>query len=431
MPRKDAGRASGKSRLQGQGLRTRRARREETVRDLYRLLPDSVAALQRLTRDDLRILARKQGLKGWSRLRKRELQQALAELVAGARKRRSPKTREGRKSRGPTRRQEGAPSPGEFREPESVLPASYGVTRVVLLPVDPYRIHAYWDLAPEDAAGVADGKNPPRRVLRIYDVTYLEFNGANAHGSFDIEVAPRAGNWYIDLWSPQKSLCAELGTIRRDGTFLPLARSNVVHTAPGWISPNTGERWLRVNWGGGSFPRKEAGPQRETRGGAVKPASGSKGGVPARSHFQEEKIQAPQLRRDKSGKRIPQAAASERPRAAAPARAEAREGMDPEAYRRFLEEEAGLRPGAVSRRRAGRPVREAVEEKDPAVLRETFRGEGKNISPVPKTRALALALQGFEPGRSSLPSVEAQRESGATPSDLVPEFSRSTEGRRK
>jgi hypothetical protein len=79
----------------------------------------------------------------------------------------------------------------------------------------------------------------------VYDVTFIDFNGTNAHGSFDIEITPQARNWYINLWSPGKSLCAELGLAHPEGTFASLVRSNVIQTPPAWASPNTEERWVR------------------------------------------------------------------------------------------------------------------------------------------------------------------------------------------
>jgi hypothetical protein len=122
----------------------------------------------------------------------------------------------------------------------------------VLLTIDPYWVHAYWEMAshgaPKHPEGLAEERGQARPVLRVYDVTYIDFDGTNSHASFDIEITPQARNWYINLWSPRKSLCAELGTIQPDGTFSPWIRSNIVHTPPAWASPHTEERWMRVSW---------------------------------------------------------------------------------------------------------------------------------------------------------------------------------------
>ncbi len=46
------------------------------------------------------------------------------------------------------------------------LPAAYGKTRLVLLVVDPYLIHAYWEVASEKLRKVAAEQN--KGVLRFY-----------------------------------------------------------------------------------------------------------------------------------------------------------------------------------------------------------------------------------------------------------------------
>jgi hypothetical protein len=96
------------------------------------------------------------------------------------------------------------------------LPASYGRNRLVLLPVDPYLLYAYWELA---------GDAPPtagaRPVLRFEETPGRPF---------DVEVDLAAGNWYVHLWSAGKSYRAELGVRSEDGAFVSLAHSNTVQT---------------------------------------------------------------------------------------------------------------------------------------------------------------------------------------------------------
>ncbi|MBI3015625.1 MAG: DUF4912 domain-containing protein [Candidatus Tectomicrobia bacterium] len=146
-----------------------------------------------------------------------------------------------------------SPPPPVLRaEEEAFLPEAYGETRLVLMPVDPFWVHAYWELSAQDArkmsARTERGAGQARWILRVYDVTWIQFDGSNAHSSFNVEISPSARNWYINLWSPQKSLCAELGLVAPDGTFFPLTRSNVAHTPAAWISPNTEESWMKVDW---------------------------------------------------------------------------------------------------------------------------------------------------------------------------------------
>jgi len=209
-----------------------------------RLQSESRAALRRLTRRDLRNLARREGLKGWSRLNKEELVQALGFLrtlsAAGA-------------VEGAPKSQTVCPPRALLRaEEEAFLPEAYGETRLVLMPIDPFWVHAYWELSAQDeremCARAEKGAGRARWILRVYDVTGIPFEGSNAHSSFDVEISPPARNWYINLWSPQKSLGAELGLVAPDGTFFPLTRSNVAHTPAAWISPHTEESWMKVDW---------------------------------------------------------------------------------------------------------------------------------------------------------------------------------------
>jgi len=85
-------------------------------------------------------------------------------------------------------------------------------SRIVLMDIDPYSLHAYWEITNIDKKRVLkqfdESSKPPRQIIRVYDVTYIHFDGKNAHSYFDIEINRNRGNWYIDLWSSHKSLCA-------------------------------------------------------------------------------------------------------------------------------------------------------------------------------------------------------------------------------
>src|SRR3989442_9314602 len=69
-----------------------------------------------------------------------------------------------------------------------------------------------------------------RAVLRFYDISLIHFDGTNAHHTFDIDIGLEARNWYVHLWTAEKSYCADLGFVARAGRFHAITRSNVVHT---------------------------------------------------------------------------------------------------------------------------------------------------------------------------------------------------------
>lgn len=107
-------------------------------------------------------------------------------------------------------------------------------TELVLLEINPHRAHAYWniDVADFNAAAAACGDPSPPILLRLYDVTGVDFDGANAHSYFDMQVQGLQGHWYVDLWKDGRSYIADLGLRRADGRLEILARSNPVSTPP-------------------------------------------------------------------------------------------------------------------------------------------------------------------------------------------------------
>lgn len=113
-----------------------------------------------------------------------------------------------------------------------------GRTKVVLLPVDPYMVHVYWELDPmgPKQASKALGKKflESQSILRFYDVTNIVFDGTNASNVFDISVDLLKPSCYIHLRSPQKTYIVDLGWRTQQGQFYCLGRSNTVHTPSPW-----------------------------------------------------------------------------------------------------------------------------------------------------------------------------------------------------
>lgn len=134
---------------------------------------------------------------------------------------------------------------GAVSEP-TALPASYNDNRIVLLARDPHWLYAYWDFSGEHFSKVRNqlGVTDAPLVLRVFDVTYVEFNGANAWSSVDVELTPFATNWYISVPQADAAYCAEIGYRSPDNQFVPLGRSNVVTTPRANVSPITTVRWF-------------------------------------------------------------------------------------------------------------------------------------------------------------------------------------------
>lgn len=158
----------------------------------------------------------------------------------------------------PSSQPAGEPSAADLRRISEEISALYPPprlgTELVLLEVNPHRAHAYWSVDLEDfeSARARSGLAQPPLVLRLYDITGIEFNGSNAHTAYDIEVQGLQGHWYIDLWMSGRTHVAELGFRTADGRLVCLARSNPVATPPSAESREYNT--LALNTGG-------AGPQ--------------------------------------------------------------------------------------------------------------------------------------------------------------------------
>ena len=135
------------------------------------------------------------------------------------------------------------------KEPEG-LPESYDQTRVVLLPVDPYLVHVYWEIAPRDEERARRRTRAlgPRfqATLRFCDITHTVSDRSNAESQFDVDIELGSGNWYVHLWSPEKRYFVDLGLRTEDGTFVPIARSNVVHTPRAHPSTNVDAHYMPI-----------------------------------------------------------------------------------------------------------------------------------------------------------------------------------------
>jgi len=118
--------------------------------------------------------------------------------------------------------------------------------------VDPLLLFAYWEVTPESLGQAQDALGAEmegaRAVLRFYDISLIHFDGTNAHHTFDIDIGLEARNWYVHLWTAEKSYCADLGFVARTGRFHAITRSNVVHTPRAGVSARDEERWMRVRF---------------------------------------------------------------------------------------------------------------------------------------------------------------------------------------
>ncbi len=138
--------------------------------------------------------------------------------------------------------------PRLMRQMPQELPLGYGHDKIVLLVRDPWWLYSYWEVANETweklKRYLKDKFFGAKVVLRVYDVSSVNFNGQNAHRHFDVEISYGANSWYLDTGAPGRSWCVDLGLRLSGGEFITIVRSNTVTTpldGPSWI---TDEEWM-------------------------------------------------------------------------------------------------------------------------------------------------------------------------------------------
>jgi hypothetical protein len=126
------------------------------------------------------------------------------------------------------------------------LPDSYGETRAVLMAIEPYLLHVYWEITSDELEKARhwfdDDRAQSQTILRFYDVTDTVVDHGKAHSFFDVDIDPYSRSRYVHLWSPDKSYFAELGFKTEDGRFFPIVRSNVAKTPCAWPAPRADEQ---------------------------------------------------------------------------------------------------------------------------------------------------------------------------------------------
>ncbi|MDD5670002.1 MAG: DUF4912 domain-containing protein, partial [Candidatus Omnitrophica bacterium] len=131
------------------------------------------------------------------------------------------------------------------------LPVQYHKDTMVLLVRDPWWLYTYWEVTPETwerfRQQLGDVIHSSKKTLRVYDVTDVIFNGANAHRFFDVEMGYDASNWYIDTGGPNRSWVVDFGLKLPSGEFVTILRSNIVRTPSDSPSNVTDEEWMIPN----------------------------------------------------------------------------------------------------------------------------------------------------------------------------------------
>jgi hypothetical protein len=142
-------------------------------------------------------------------------------------------------------------------------PETYGENAITLMVRDPYWLFTYWEFAPDLRADLVKRLGEEtllasRLVLRVYDVTGVDPD--RAHEYHDIDIAPGARNWYINVMRVEREYCVDVGLITPDGSFVVIARSNRVSLPPVGPSEVVDEEWITLESLDEVYRRVERGP---------------------------------------------------------------------------------------------------------------------------------------------------------------------------
>ncbi len=143
------------------------------------------------------------------------------------------------------------PVPRQTLEYVPELPRAYGMDRMALMVRDPYWLYAYWEITATKMEDITSRYGPglweiSKPVLRVYDVTGINFNGTNANNYFDCSLGVNADDWYIKVAEANRSFCVDLGRLFPDGSFITLLRSNIVTTPRDTLSDRLDEEWMWI-----------------------------------------------------------------------------------------------------------------------------------------------------------------------------------------
>lgn len=159
----------------------------------------------------LRELARRLGVRSYTRLAKAELVEALAQVE---------------------------PTPAQPNSPLAVeaTPQGKNNTTVTFLPRDPQWAYVFWTIDPADRERAA-AAGAQQLCLRVADVTGLPLGASHPHALQELVVPSEATEWYLPVPLSDRDYRVELGYRLGAGAWLPLAVSAVARVPAQGPSP--------------------------------------------------------------------------------------------------------------------------------------------------------------------------------------------------
>ncbi|OPH48828.1 DUF4912 domain-containing protein [Paenibacillus ferrarius] len=117
---------------------------------------------------------------------------------------------------------------------EFEVPDRYHKDLLHLMAVSADSLYVYWEISDRRRWLLSQhfecdyGDMP--KVIRLYDVTHMYFDGGNAHAYWDVVTTPEATNWYLHGLKANRTYLADMGTYTWEHEYIPLLRSNCIVT---------------------------------------------------------------------------------------------------------------------------------------------------------------------------------------------------------
>lgn len=207
---------------------------------------------------ELKEMAKKAGIRAYSKMRKRDLIESLKEFLAETSQVRKKRKTRGKKEKplsspvctdlheadAPSTLKEKMPdrekmpdarfvtpsekisSVGERAE-EEALPSSYPGKRLLVVPRDPEWVYIFWEIGNEELEKAKDEFGAGREVLKVY---HGETQARAVLVSTEVQL--KQGKYYARVPSSGGVVRVEVGIEKEDGNFYPVLGSSHVPTIP-------------------------------------------------------------------------------------------------------------------------------------------------------------------------------------------------------
>jgi len=118
--------------------------------------------------------------------------------------------------------------------------ASSNTQELVLLPVDPDHVYAYWNLGDDKLDTTQKNDSGNQLTLRIYSVTHENNAITNTKSWFDVAIDSAQAQQKISLpmRAHETDYSATIGNRYQDNSLAAFAYSNITHVPPGKAMPD-------------------------------------------------------------------------------------------------------------------------------------------------------------------------------------------------